>query len=87
MTAMNLNQFVLRSPRRRALLMAIYPGLALTDAQVSGMVAQPQVQPLAATSAHRNFVISSGCDLPSNAPLAGVDACYEAVEGVNKQFP
>ena len=32
-----------------------------------------------AASAHRNFVISSGCDVPPNAPLASLDAFYKAV--------
>lgn len=34
---------------------------------------------LSATAAHRNFVLSSGCDLPPNAPLASLDAFYEAL--------
>lgn len=33
---------------------------------------------LTATQAHRNFVLSSGCDLPPSAPLAGLDAFYTA---------
>lgn len=33
---------------------------------------------LAATSAHRNFVLSSGCDLPPGAPLTSLDAFYAA---------
>ena len=33
---------------------------------------------LRAASANRNFVISSGCDLPPNAPLASLDAFYRA---------
>jgi uroporphyrinogen decarboxylase len=36
-------------------------------------------QLLAATAAHRNFVISSGCDVPPNAPLASLDAFHSAV--------
>ncbi len=35
---------------------------------------------LARTSAHRNFVVSSGCDVPPNAPLTNLDAFYEAVK-------
>jgi uroporphyrinogen decarboxylase len=35
---------------------------------------------LAATAAHRNFVLSSGCDVPPNAPLASLDALYVALE-------
>lgn len=40
-------------------------------------------QLLAATAAHRNFVISSGCDVPPNAPLASLDAFYQAVNSAN----
>jgi uroporphyrinogen decarboxylase len=35
---------------------------------------------LADTAAHRNFVISSGCDVPPKAPLASLDAFYAAVK-------
>ncbi len=35
---------------------------------------------LRATSARRNFVLSSGCDVPPDAPLAALDAFYQAVE-------
>ena len=41
-------------------------------------------QLLAATAGHRNFVISSGCDLPPNAPLASLDAFYAAVKTANQ---
>jgi uroporphyrinogen decarboxylase len=34
---------------------------------------------LAATAGHRNFVPSSGCDLPPGTPLANLDAFYDAV--------
>lgn len=37
-------------------------------------------QLLAAAKAHRNFVISSGCDVPPGAPLANLDALYQAVK-------
>ncbi len=36
-------------------------------------------QLLGATAAHKNFVISSGCDVPPNAPLSSLDAFYQAV--------
>jgi uroporphyrinogen decarboxylase len=36
---------------------------------------------VAATHAHRNFVISSGCDVPSGSPLANLDAFHAAVAG------
>ena len=34
---------------------------------------------LAATQPHRNFVISSGCDVPPLAPLANLDAFFQTV--------
>jgi len=40
-------------------------------------------QLLTATTAHRNFVLSSGCDLPPNAPLASLDAFYAALKQAN----
>jgi uroporphyrinogen decarboxylase len=36
---------------------------------------------LARTAAHRNYVLSSGCDVPASAPLASLDAFYAAVKG------
>ena len=38
---------------------------------------------LDATRAHPNFVLSSGCDIPPNAPLAGLDAFYAALREFN----
>jgi uroporphyrinogen decarboxylase len=35
---------------------------------------------LAATHRWPNFVLSSGCDVPSNAPLANLDAFYATLE-------
>ena len=34
-----------------------------------------------ATRAHRNFVISSGCDIPPSAPLGSLEAFFSAVNG------
>jgi uroporphyrinogen decarboxylase len=31
----------------------------------------------------RNFVLSSGCDVPPDAPLASLDAFYQALEAWN----
>lgn len=36
-------------------------------------------QLLAATQAHRNFVISSGCDIPATVPLANLEAFLQTV--------
>jgi uroporphyrinogen decarboxylase len=36
---------------------------------------------LAQAGAHRNFVLSSGCDVPAAAPLANLAALYAAVKG------
>jgi uroporphyrinogen decarboxylase len=38
---------------------------------------------LKATAGYRNFVISSGCDLPPNMPLQNLDAFYNAVNDFN----
>ncbi len=38
-------------------------------------------QLLEATAGYRNFVVSSGCDVPPNAALAGMDAFFAAVAG------
>jgi uroporphyrinogen decarboxylase len=38
---------------------------------------------LACTAAHRNFFVSSGCDVPPNAPLSNLDAFYEEVRTFN----
>jgi uroporphyrinogen decarboxylase len=40
---------------------------------------------LSAAAAHRNFVISSGCDLPPNSTLASLDAFYGAVKAFNQR--
>ena len=37
------------------------------------------VELLSKTAAHRNCVLSSGCDLPASAPLANLDALYAVV--------
>ncbi len=46
----------------------------LSPAEVGARVAQL----LAVTTPYRNFVISSGCDVPPGAPLANLDAFYTA---------
>jgi uroporphyrinogen decarboxylase len=52
-----------------------------------GEVAAKSGQLLAAAAAHRNFVISSGCDLPPGAPLTNLDALYRALSGANSSSP
>lgn len=37
---------------------------------------------LSATAAHRNYVLSSGCDVPPNTPPASLDAFYAALKPV-----
>jgi uroporphyrinogen decarboxylase len=51
--------------------------LQSTPEQVAGKT----VALLAATNAHPNFIISSGCDVPPGTPLANLDAFHAAVEG------
>jgi uroporphyrinogen decarboxylase len=35
---------------------------------------------LSQTASHRNYILSSGCDVPASAPLANLDAFYAAVK-------
>lgn len=46
-------------------------------------VAERTYELLQRTAAHRNFVISSGCDIPPNAPLASLDAFFAVVKDHN----
>lgn len=48
-------------------------------------VYQRTTELLNATAAYRNFLISSGCDLPPNLPLPNLDAFYQAVADFNKE--
>jgi uroporphyrinogen decarboxylase len=50
----------------------------------AGSVAQSTASLLAATDGHRNFVPSSGCDLPPGTPLENLEAFYEAVAASNE---
>ncbi|MCX8157222.1 MAG: uroporphyrinogen decarboxylase family protein [Verrucomicrobiae bacterium] len=43
-------------------------------------VAEKTRQLLSATKTFRNFVISSGCDVPARAPLANLDAFFKTVD-------
>jgi uroporphyrinogen decarboxylase len=38
---------------------------------------------LTATAEHRNYVISSGCDVPPDAPLVSLDSFFEAVKSAS----
>jgi uroporphyrinogen decarboxylase len=44
-----------------------------------GEVVSMTEQLLATTAGYRNFVISSGCDVPAHAPLANIDAFFKTV--------
>lgn len=37
------------------------------------------------TAPYRNFILSSGCDVPPETPLENIDAFYDALEQFNKQ--
>jgi uroporphyrinogen decarboxylase len=39
---------------------------------------------LEATRSHKNFILSSGCDIPPETPLANINAFYRAVAEFNK---
>ena len=49
----------------------------MTPAEVTARTADL----LAQTAGQRNYVLSSGCDVPAAAPLANLDAFYAAVKG------
>jgi uroporphyrinogen decarboxylase len=48
-------------------------------------VAARTAQLLERTAAHKNFVISSGCDIPSAAPLENLQAFFETLEQFNRR--
>jgi uroporphyrinogen decarboxylase len=50
-----------------------------------GEVAARVTSLLSAAAAHRNFVISSGCDLPPNSALGSLDAFHGAVQAFNRR--
>ncbi|HUT23851.1 MAG TPA: uroporphyrinogen decarboxylase family protein [Sumerlaeia bacterium] len=39
---------------------------------------------LEATKSYKNFIISSGCDIPPGTPLASLNAFYRAVAEFNR---
>jgi uroporphyrinogen decarboxylase len=39
---------------------------------------------LEATREHKNFIVSSGCDIPPGAPLSNLNAFFRAVAEFNK---
>lgn len=75
------SQHVLAAALRSFLSFLYFTGqisVALVNAEVTARTAQL----LAAVSGRRNFVVSSGCDVPPSAPLANLDAFYQAVNAV-----
>lgn len=68
------NQMVLASPRRLALPIATYPGLALTGATVREAVNNPQVQFDAVAALHERYqapIALSAMDLSAEAEAFG----------------
>ena len=69
-----LNQLVLSSPRRLALPIAVYPGLALTGASVRDVVTNPQAQFEAQAALHERYqtpFVLSAMDLSAEAEAFG----------------
>jgi uroporphyrinogen decarboxylase len=74
MESNRFNQFVLSSPRRLALSIATYPGLALTGAKVSDIVTNPQAQldaQLALRERYNASFVLSAMDLSAEAEAFG----------------
>jgi uroporphyrinogen decarboxylase len=68
------NRFVLASPQRLAMPIAVYPGLALTGAKVSDIVTNPQAQfdaQLALHERHHTPFVLSAMDLSAEAEAFG----------------
>jgi len=55
------------------------PAAAFCQSSPEEMTTRAQTL-LVATAAHRNFVLSSGCDVPPNASLANLDAFFATVQ-------
>jgi uroporphyrinogen decarboxylase len=69
-----LNELVLSSPRRLALPIAVYPGLALTGASVRDVVTNPQAQFEAQAALHRRYqtpFVLSAMDISAEAEAFG----------------
>ncbi len=70
----HFNQFVLGSPRRWAMPLAVYPGLALTGATVRDVVNNPQAQFEAQAALHERYqtpCVLSAMDLSAEAEAFG----------------
>jgi uroporphyrinogen decarboxylase len=69
-------------PRDVVLCGNLDPAAVFCHTTPADMAAHTQAL-LAATAAFPNFVISSGCDVPPDSPLANLDAFYGAVRAFN----
>jgi len=70
----HFNQFVLGSPRRLAMPIAVYPGLALTGATVRDVINHPQAQFEAQAALHERYqtpCVLSAMDLSAEAEAFG----------------
>ena len=76
MSASCFNQFVLSSPCRVALPIAVYPGLALTGASVRDVVTRPDAQLAAQVALHQRYqtpFVLSAMDLSAEAEAFGCE--------------
>ncbi len=74
MAANSFNRFVLASPQRLAMPIAVYPGLALTGAKVRDIVTNPRAQfdaQVALHERHRTPFVLSAMDLSAEAEAFG----------------
>ena len=77
------NHWVLSTPQRQALPIAVYPGLALTGATVQEMVTQAEVQVAAQLALHQRHntpVLLSAMDLSAEAEAFGCSVHMSANE-------
>jgi uroporphyrinogen decarboxylase len=70
--------------RRRVILGGNLDPSAIFYSGSPGTVRRETQMLLEATKRHRNFIISSGCDIPPGTPLRNIEAFYDAVADFNR---
>ena len=79
MIAFNVNKWredVLNNNQRQALPIMTYPGLEYTGEKTLAL--------LNSTKSYRNFVISSGCDIPPDTEINNIQSFFDAIDEFNK---
>ena len=78
----NMKQWIqntIASPTKKAVPVLSFPGVQLIDGTVE-QVKKETRELLERCSKYPNFVISSGCDIPSQTPMENLEAFFETVK-------